>query len=235
MPSAGKFPMVRGASTLRKFFEAVARHAVPSPGFSMKRWLEASNLRSSYFQDTIAFAAFVGMTDEKGPTELWTKLRAEDERLTALLEALRGAYREPLDFLSLDSPSADDTPRLSSYIRTHENVAADSAEQAAATLIAAFDYALGREGNQASLTPQSSRGGRQSAAPTPKASKVVADVRSRTTPPSMSQATNGQGAGERRAVLAVNLQIVLPPDAPDDKYDAMLGAVARHLSSILNG
>ncbi len=226
MPSAGKYPIVKGSGTLSKFFEAVTRQATPSTPFAMLKWLRASGLTSSYFNDIPAFASFVGMIDEKGPTDLWTQLRDGANRKESLTAALRSAYREPLDFHSIESPDSTDLPLLSAFIRTHEGASSDIADSAVQTLIAAFDIALGR------VPAVSSRNGRvATSAPTPSTpARLPAKPRGRSEPrhsnpdPKMLSAT-----------LAVNLQIVLPADAPNEKYDAMLGAVARHLSPLLRG
>lgn len=223
MPSAGKYPIVRGAGTLPRFFEAVSRQATPTAPFATLKWLRASGLTSSYFNDVPAFASFIGMTDDDGPTELWVALRDEASRAETLAEALRTAYGEPLRFHSIETPDSSTERQLSSFIKTHEGTSSELADDAVRTLVAAFDFALGRnaknpaDSGRTAVASNGSRRGRPSG--------LVSK--------SSSLPKQGESGKNFTATLAVNLQIVLPADAPDEKYDAMLGAVARHLSPLL--
>jgi hypothetical protein len=190
----------------------------------MQKWLKASSLSSSYFFDVPPFARFIGLIDDQGPTDLWGQLRDDGLRDAKLTEALRSAYEGPLEFLGIEIPVAADASRIAGFIRTHEGVSADDAQAAAATLIAAYDVALGRSAAEPERPAPRTTAPRESrkVAPTPPTPRVGKP--------------RDDGTGRPRGVnasLAVNIQIVLPADATEEKYDAILGAVAKHLSGFI--
>lgn len=231
MTLAGRFPIVRGATTLQQFIQRVQIQPRPDGGFNFGNWLRSSGLNSSYFRDDIRpFAAFIGLIDDKGATELWADLRDTEKSGEALVSALRAAYAGPLDFLGISIPDASDVGRIANWIRNNENTSATQADQAAETAISAFDLALGREPAVAA-TEASRRTATRPATVTARTPRNPrATTRTEPTPRNLTRQTTQEGL---TATLAVNLQIVLPSDASDDRYDAMMGAVAKHLATLL--
>lgn len=233
MPSAGRYPIVRGKTTLPQFFAKLQAQPRPEGAFNMRSWLRSSGLVSSYFDDIRPFATFIGLTNDGGTTDLWAALRDNDKFSGALTTALQTAYTDPLGFLGISTPTGDDATRLSNRLRTSENVQAAEALAAAETMIAAFDLALGRVASEVpgtvARTAQLTARGRR---PTPNGAARPTGSK-RGAAPAVPSTAHTPGA-PFAATLAINLQIVLPADAPDDRYDAMLGAVARHLGPLLS-
>ena len=235
MSSAGRYPIVRGgAVTLTRFFEVVQNRPVPSSPVSWQQWLRLQSLTSSYFDDCIPFVKFVGLIDGKGATDLWLSLREDGEFANRLASAIKTGYAPLLVPLGIEDPASADRDKLSQAIFSTENTDRDKARAGAETLLAAFDVALGR-----SSAPNKSTDGKNAA-------KAIGFGRRASGTPAVSRkesttaSQNGEllrtdvSTGQRRPLsLAVNLQIVLPPDASDARYDAILGAVAKHLGSLL--
>ena len=233
MATAGKYPIVKGAATIHTFVERVSVQPAPprAEGFSLRRWLQASGIRSSNFADVPSWAQFVGLADESGPTDLWMEVRDDGERSAALVAALRGAYAGPLGFAGIDLPTPEHLPRLASYIRTNENVADSEARAAAATMLAGFAAATGER----IVLPNA--GSPRSASPVGRVARKTQGSSKRSNasaaPNAMADPGSDGHAGTRPISLALNVQVVLPSDATEERYDAMLAAVAKHLGALL--
>ncbi len=235
MPQAGKYPIVRGGTaTLTRFFDIVRNRPAPAPPVSWKQWLPLHSLTSSYFADCVAFGKFSGLIDGKGPTETWASLRTDGEFGSHLTSALHNGYGTLLNSLGIKEPTNDDRDRLSQAIFATENVGREVARAAADTLVAAFDIALERKSTETTspgrATLKKGNGGtsRPGSKATDAGAKANGSSQGKEPPPA------GESMVERRPLsLAVNLQIILPADASDARYDAILGAVAKHLGSLL--
>ncbi len=223
MSSAGAYPIVRGPDTLQKFFDAIVNYAPPTT-MTLRAWIKSSGLTSSYYDDIPAFARFIGLFEDDGPTEMWPRLRGESGYASVLSEALRSAYDAPLKHADLERVETEgDIERITRFIRTNANVANDKAEAAAFTMARAFALAGGTPGVTKNKPP-TARGGNPARGKRGKGSRGDQEPAKATSEPRKFGAT-----------LAVNLQVVLPSDATDERYDAMLAAISKHLGALLDG
>lgn len=221
MPSAGLFPIVRGGGTIRRFFETAIALPRPTGPFTAAKWLRASGLTSSYFSDVPPLLRFIGLTDDNGPAPLWAIIRDPEHREEALLGALQQAYVAPLGQFGIDVPAMSDLPRISGYIRTHANVSAEDAEEAALTMIRCFDVAVGRESVE-SAGPEAKPGPRSTA---PRASREKS---------SAAKERVQAGANTRNERIApptpqIAVQVNIDPSSTPEQIDAIFQSMAKYL------
>lgn len=222
MASAGRYPIVRGSGTLASVLAKVVEQPRPENPLAFAKWLKSSGLSSSYFDDVPVWAKFVVLIDKDGSTDLWSRLRDEEAGRSALHEALLTAYAPIFQHFGLTTVTDSDRQRVVAFIRSNENASTEAAEGATDTLIRALDWAEGRA-SAPPVRPEPKPAEKTAPSRQKAAAKASAPVRQPV------QVGAGPTAGFN---VSLNVQIVLPPDAEDERYDVMIGALVRHLRSL---
>lgn len=233
MPNAGRYPIVQGGQTIKKFFDVVIEQPRPEGSLNLTKWLRSSGLTSSYFDDMPPVMRFIEMVDTNDQTHItvasntWTAIRDSQSGHKALIESLQRAYGPILNHFGIGQVSQEDITRISSFIRTNENAAAADAEAAAQTMIRLFDFALGRQSTDVKPLGGPKKTGTISSGKAKGAGVSKAQVR-------VQNHEVANSAPRGTSVLPpptpqIAVQVNIDPSATPEQIDAIFQSMAKHL------